>query len=66
MFNLFLSYWVFLSDNKTNKALYTTEEVNKILSMVYFSCIIQYFFRQSDSRCQQFEGVKFYRIFKKE
>lgn len=61
-------FWVlgvFLSDNKTNKVLYTIEEVNKILSMVFFSCIIKYFFRQSDSRCQQFEGVRFIEYSKK-
>lgn len=65
IFNLFLSSWGFLSDNKTNKVLYTIEEVNKILSMVFFSCIIKYFFRQSDSRCQQFEGVSFIEYSKK-
>lgn len=65
IFNLFLSSWGFLSDNKTNKVLYTIEEVNKILSMVFFSCIIKYFFRQSDSRCQQFEGVSFIESSKK-
>lgn len=57
--------WFFLSDNKTDKVLHTIEGVNKILSMVFFSCIIKYFFRQSDSRCQQFEGVSFIESSKK-